>query len=51
MSFSKGLPTIVPWRPWYKSGTNDQTRQNAGSYWQIQGLTFVSIRNAGHMVP
>ncbi|KAM3137558.1 hypothetical protein pb186bvf_010348 [Paramecium bursaria] len=46
-----GLPTIVPWRPWYKSGTNDQTRQNAGSYWQIQGLTFVSIRNAGHMVP
>ncbi|CAK64117.1 unnamed protein product (macronuclear) [Paramecium tetraurelia] len=40
------LPTIQQWRPWFKSN-----KQNAGNLWEIDGLLFVSVRNAGHMVP
>ncbi|CAD8186613.1 unnamed protein product [Paramecium pentaurelia] len=45
------LPTIEEWRPWYKPGEKGSEQQNAGNVWEIDGLTFVSVRNAGHMVP
>jgi serine carboxypeptidase-like clade 2 len=41
----------VEWRPWYIAGEFDSKRQNAGNFWKLNGLTFVSIKDAGHMVP
>ncbi|CAD8177172.1 unnamed protein product [Paramecium octaurelia] len=42
------LPTLEEWRPWYKPGDKGSEPQNAGNVWIIDGLTFVSVRNAGH---
>ncbi|KAF5183636.1 Serine carboxypeptidase-like [Thalictrum thalictroides] len=39
------LPTTSPWRAWYHNG------QVGGWTQQYAGLTFVSIRGAGHEVP
>ncbi|CAI8604206.1 unnamed protein product [Vicia faba] len=39
------LPTIVSWYPWYNSG-------KVGGWSQVyKGLTFVTVRGAGHEVP
>lgn len=45
------MKTVVNWRPWFIEGEFDPTRQNAGNYYKLDGLTFVSVRAAGHMVP
>jgi serine carboxypeptidase-like clade 2 len=45
------LRTLVPWRVWYKDDDGYYNRKNAGMYWRLNGLTFVSVRGAGHMVP
>lgn len=34
------------WRPWY---TNNN--EFAGMVWELEGLTFISVSGAGHMVP
>lgn len=39
------LPTISPWRAWYVSG------QVGGWTQDYKGLTFVTVRGAGHEVP
>ncbi|KAK9808334.1 hypothetical protein WJX73_003210 [Symbiochloris irregularis] len=41
-----GLPITDPWRPWHSL-----TGQVAGHTITYAGLTFASVRNAGHMVP
>eukprot|EP01018_Ginkgo_biloba_P005825 Gb_29794 [translate_table: standard] len=39
------LPTITPWHPWYDNG-------QVGGWTQVyKGLTFVTVRGAGHEVP
>lgn len=46
------LADLVPWNPWfYNSDLNVGSLQSGGHYWEIQGLSFVSFRGAGHMVP
>ncbi|KAJ4709541.1 Carboxypeptidase [Melia azedarach] len=39
------LPTVKPWRAWYEEG------QVGGWTQEYAGLTFVSVRGAGHEVP
>ena len=39
-------PVKRPWRPWVTHNQNV-----SGMVWEIEGLTFASIRGAGHMVP
>ncbi|XP_050388292.1 serine carboxypeptidase II-2 [Argentina anserina] len=39
------LPTVKPWRAWYDEG------QVGGWTQEYAGLTFVSVRGAGHEVP
>ncbi|CAD8113648.1 unnamed protein product [Paramecium primaurelia] len=46
-----GLHTIEPWRSWTIPGNKSGEDQNAGNVWILDGLWFVTIRNAGHMVP
>ncbi|KAK9824563.1 hypothetical protein WJX72_011326 [[Myrmecia] bisecta] len=43
---SLGLPIRDPWRPWMSA-----TGQVGGYVVRYDGLTFVTVRNAGHMVP
>ncbi|XP_039120236.1 serine carboxypeptidase II-2-like [Dioscorea cayenensis subsp. rotundata] len=39
------LPTVTPWHAWYNNG-------QVGGWTQVyQGLTFVTVRGAGHEVP
>ncbi|XP_020268604.1 serine carboxypeptidase II-2 [Asparagus officinalis] len=39
------LPTVTPWHPWYDDG-------QVGGWTQVyEGLTFVTMRGAGHEVP
>ncbi|CAD8089514.1 unnamed protein product [Paramecium primaurelia] len=46
------LLTLSPWRPWYVEGKREvDPNQNAGYVLDLDGLTFMTIRNAGHMVP
>jgi serine carboxypeptidase-like clade 2 len=40
-----GLPVVKSWRPWRSA-----TGQVGGYYERYQGLTFVTVRDAGHMV-
>ncbi|XP_052201995.1 serine carboxypeptidase-like 31 [Diospyros lotus] len=42
---SLGLPIKRPWRPWYHN------KQVAGWLQEYEGLTFASVRGAGHKVP
>ncbi|KAG8367635.1 hypothetical protein BUALT_Bualt16G0092700 [Buddleja alternifolia] len=39
------LPTVSPWRAWYDDG------QVGGWTQEYEGLTFVTVRGAGHEVP
>ncbi|CAN6450360.1 unnamed protein product [Victoria cruziana] len=40
-----GLPVKIPWYPWYSSG-------QVGGWTEVyQGLTFATVRGAGHQVP
>eukprot|EP01135_Chromosphaera_perkinsii_P010234 Nk52_evm7s2062 gene=Nk52_evmTU7s2062 len=40
-----GLPVAKPWRPWHVS------KEVAGYVVEYEGLTFATVRDAGHMVP
>ncbi|KAK2990186.1 hypothetical protein RJ640_014638 [Escallonia rubra] len=40
-----GLPLKFPWRSWYHN------HQVAGRIVEYEGLTFVTVRGAGHLVP
>lgn len=39
------LPVTSPWRPWYSGG------QVGGYVQDYQGISFATVRGAGHMVP
>jgi len=41
------LPILEPWRAWYVKGDKNL----GGMVTKYQGLTFVTIRGAGHQVP
>ncbi|CAD8159544.1 unnamed protein product [Paramecium octaurelia] len=46
------LATLKPWRPWFVPPKRDvDPDQNAGYVMDMDGLTLLTIRNAGHMVP
>jgi serine carboxypeptidase-like clade II len=42
---------VTPWRAWFYNSTITNSLQNGGEFWQYTGMTFVSFRGAGHMVP
>lgn len=42
------VPVRRPWRPWVLSDVNQNI---TGMVWELEGLTFASVRGAGHMVP
>ena len=39
------------WRQWWAPGQRRLEDQVGGMVWALKGLTFVSIRGAGHMAP
>ena len=41
------LDIVEKWRPWF----NMQNHQTAGFVVKYKGLTFATVRGAGHMVP
>lgn len=41
-----GLQTLKPWRPWFSN-----SQQVGGYLVEYEGLSFATVRNAGHMVP
>lgn len=47
------LDIIDNWRPWYKQGAAGRLTETqvGGNVIEYNGLTFVSVRGAGHMVP
>ncbi|CAD8109286.1 unnamed protein product [Paramecium primaurelia] len=46
------LATLKPWRPWFIHAQREvDPDQNAGYVMDLDGLTLLTIRNAGHMVP
>lgn len=47
----KGLPVVEPWREWWVRGGHRYEDQVGGMVWGLRGLSFVSVRGAGHMVP
>lgn len=46
-----GVPVVEPWREWWVPGLHKHEDQMAGMVWKLRGLTFVSVKGAGHMVP
>ena len=45
------LPVLEPWREWWTKGLHKHEDQVGGMYWELKGLSFVSVKGAGHMVP
>jgi serine carboxypeptidase-like clade 2 len=51
MKEDQGLPTVEPWREWWVPGLHKHEDQVGGMTWRIRGMTFASIKGAGHMAP
>jgi carboxypeptidase C (cathepsin A) len=47
----EGIPVEEPWREWWVPGIHKHEDQMAGMVWKLRGLTFLSVKGAGHMVP
>lgn len=45
------VPVMEPWREWWVYGKHAGEDQVGGMVWKLRNLTFVSVKNAGHMVP
>jgi serine carboxypeptidase-like clade II len=45
------LPEVRPWREWWVPGKHAGEDQIGGDTWELQGLTFASVKGAGHLVP
>ena len=46
------LPQRSAWRPWVVSASDAHLGQQVGGYVvSYEGLTFATVRGAGHMVP
>ena len=46
-----GLPVMDQWREWWTPGLHKHQDQVGGMTWKLRGLTFASVKGAGHMVP
>lgn len=46
-----GLPVLDPWREWWVPGLHKHEDQVGGMTWRLKGLTFASVKGAGHMAP
>lgn len=46
-----GIPVMEPWREWWVPGLHKHEDQVGGMTWELRGLTFASIKGAGHEVP
>jgi carboxypeptidase C (cathepsin A) len=46
-----GLPVVDQWREWWVPGLHKHEDQVAGLVWKLRGLTFASVKGAGHMMP
>jgi carboxypeptidase C (cathepsin A) len=46
-----GLPVVDQWREWWVPGLHKHEDQVAGMVWKLRGLTFASVKGAGHMMP
>ena len=47
----QGIPIMEPWREWWVPGLHKHEDQVGGMTWELKGLTFASIKGAGHEVP
>ena len=47
----QGWPVVEPWREWWVPGMHKHEDQVAGMVWKLRGLTFVSVKGAGHLAP
>ena len=47
----EGLPLEEQWREWWVPGMHKHEDQVGGMTWRLRGLTFASVKGAGHMVP
>lgn len=45
------MPVLEPWREWWVKGLHTHEDQVGGMYWELKGLTFASVKGAGHLVP
>lgn len=45
------LQELTSWRPWYTAVDTDSERQVAGYVVEYEGLTYATVKGAGHMVP
>jgi serine carboxypeptidase-like clade 2 len=46
-----GLPIEEQWREWWVPGLHKHEDQVGGMVWKLRGLTFASVKGAGHMMP
>jgi carboxypeptidase C (cathepsin A) len=46
-----GIPMEEQWREWWVKGLHAHEDQVAGMTWKLRGLTFASVKGAGHMMP
>lgn len=46
-----GIPVVQPWREWWVPGLHKHEDQVGGMVWELKGITFASVKGAGHMVP
>lgn len=46
-----GIPMEDQWREWWVPGLHTHEYQVAGMVWKLKGLTFASVKGAGHMMP
>ena len=45
------IPVMEPWREWWIPGLHTHEDQVGGMTWEMRGLTFASVKGAGHEVP
>lgn len=46
-----GIPILDQWREWWVPGLHKHEDQVGGMVWKLRGLTFASVKGAGHMMP
>lgn len=46
-----GIPVLEQWREWWTPGMHKHEDQVGGMVWKLRGLTFASVKGAGHMMP
>ena len=44
------MPVRRTWREWWVPGTHPHEDQVGGMVWELEGLTFASVKSAGYSV-